>query len=84
MNRISLKWGSVKSWDLETQEAKDALQKWMDYGVSMSAMMQKDSPEQKEALINAIDFMDEIFLEWEGKKVSKKKAKEYIRNYGVN
>jgi hypothetical protein len=83
MNRISLKWGTVKSWDLETEEAREAFQKWADYGISMSAMMQKDSPEQKDALLNAIDFMDEIYLEWDGKYVSKEEAKEYIRNYGV-
>lgn len=48
----------------------------------MSAAMQIDSPDQKQALLNAIDHMDEIWLDWEGKKVSQEEAKEYVRTYG--
>jgi hypothetical protein len=48
----------------------------------MSAATQKDSPEQKQALLEAIDIMDEIWLDWEGKKVSRDEAKKYILNYG--
>ena len=81
-NILTLKWGSVKGWDLGTDEAKAALKKWANYGVSMSAMAHKDKPDQKQALIDAIDFMDEIWLDWEGKQVSREEAKEYIRNYG--
>ena len=81
-NILTLKWGTVKAWELKSDEAKAALQKWVDYGVSMSAMAQKDSPEQMQALLDAIDFMDEIYLDWEGKFVSKDEAKEYVRNYG--
>jgi len=82
MNRLTLKWGTVNAWKLETPEAKAALQKWADGGVSLSAMAQHDTPEQKEALIEAIGFMDEIWLDWEGKNVSREEAKEYVRNYG--
>ena len=28
------------------------------------------------------DKMDEIWLDWEGKQVSREEAKEYVRNYG--
>lgn len=82
MNSLTLKWGTVKGWKLETSEAKAALQKWADGGVSMSAMMQRDTPEQQQALLDAIDFMDEIYLDWEEKQVSREEAKEYVRNYG--
>jgi hypothetical protein len=82
MNSLTLKWGTVKGWDLETEEAKAALQKWAQGGVSMSAMAQRDSPEQRQALLDAIDFMDEIWLDWEGKKVSREEAKDYVLNYG--
>lgn len=82
MNSLTLKWGSAKAWKLDDQKAIDALQKWADFGVSMSAMLQHDTPEQKQALIDAIDHMDEIWLDWEGKQVSREEAKEYIRNYG--
>ena len=80
-NSLTLKWGTVKSWKLETPEAKAAIQKWVDGGVSISAMFQQDTPEQKQALIEAIDHMDEIWLEWEGKQISRDEAKEYIRTY---
>ncbi len=82
-NYLTLKWGTVKGWHLKTDEAKSALQKYMDAGdFSMSSMMQRDTPEQKQALIKAIDFMDEILLDWENKVVSREEAKEYVRNYG--
>lgn len=84
MNSLTLKWGTVKGWDLETDEAKAALKKWMDFGCSASAMKQKDSPEKKQALLDAIDHMDEIWLDWEGEQVSREEAKEYISNYGNN
>ena len=83
-NKLVLKWGTVKAWDLESDEAMAALKKWSDYGVSMSAAMQKDSPEQKQALLEAIDLMDEIWLDWEDKKVTKEEAKAYVINYDKN
>ncbi len=83
MNCLTLKWGTVKAWKLESDKAKSALQKWFDSGdVSASAMMQNDTPEQKQAILNAIDHMDEIWLDWENKQVSREEAKEYVRNYG--
>lgn len=81
MNSLTLKWGSVKAWKLDTPEAQAAIQKWADGGVPTSAIMHRDTPEQKQALIEAIDQMDEIWLAWEGKKVSREEAKEYVRNY---
>lgn len=83
-NVLTLKWGTVKGWDIATEEAKAALQKWADGGVCMSAAMQKDSPEQKEALLAAIDHFDEFWLDWEGKQVTREEAKEYVRTYGQN
>lgn len=82
MNRLTLKWGTVKGWKLDTDEAKAALQKWANGGVSVSAMAQRNSPEQQQALLDAIDHMDEIYLDWEGKTVSREEAKTYILNYG--
>lgn len=81
-NKLILKWGTVKGWELETQEAVDALQKWANHGRTLSAAMQRDTPEQKKDLLAAIDFMDEIWLDWEDKKVSREEAKQYVMNYG--
>jgi hypothetical protein len=81
MNRLTLKWGTIKAWSLETNEAKAALKKWADGGVSFSAAMQNNTPEQKQAILNLIELMDEIWLDWEHKKVSREEAKQYVRNY---
>jgi len=82
-NTLILKWGTVKGWNLGAEEAKAALQKWADYGVSMSVIAQHDTPEQKQALLDVIDLMDEIWLDWEDRQVTKEEAKEYILNYGI-
>ena len=82
MDTLTLKWGTVKGWNVESDEATSALQKWADHGVCMSAAMQKDTPEQQQALLDAIDQMDEIWLDWEGKQVTREEAKEYVLNYG--
>jgi len=81
-NSLTLKWGTVKGWELESEAAIEAMQKWADFGVCSSAMAQNDTAEQKQALIEAIDYMDEIWLDWEGKEVTKDEAKEYVLNYG--
>lgn len=79
---ISLKWGTLKSWDLKTEASVAAAQKYADLGMSMSAMMQHDTPEQKEALCELIDILDgTIYLDWDGKYVTKEEAKEYVLNY---
>jgi len=82
VNSLTLKWGTVKGWNLDSPEAQAALQKWADFGHSVSAACQHDTPEQKQALLEAIDHMDEIYLDWDGKYVSREEAKEYVRNYG--
>lgn len=80
-NVLTLKWGTVKSWSIETDAARDAMQRWADHGVCMSAACHKDTPEQVECLLSAIDLMDEIWLDWTGVKVSKEEAKQYVLDY---
>jgi hypothetical protein len=82
MNTLTLKWGTVKAFNLESQEAIDALQKRADYGESMSAALHEDTPDQQQALIDALEFMDEIWLDWDGKMVTREEAKEYILGFG--
>ena len=81
MDSITLKWGVIKNWSIESDEAMEALQKYADHGINYSSALQKVSPKQLDALLEVIDVVDEIWLEYEGKKVSKKKAKEYVINY---
>lgn len=52
-------------------------------GSSMSAMLQHDTPRQKEIICELIDEGDfeKVYLDWEGKEVSKKAAKKYVMTY---
>lgn len=80
---LLLKWGSLKSWEVESDAALEALQRWGDGGVSMSAACQHDAPEQKQALCDLIDAIDgEITDDWTGEKLTKDEAKSYIMEYG--
>lgn len=81
---ISLKWGTLKSWDIHSDAGMALLKRYHEIGCSMSAMAQKDTPEQKEIICQLIDGCsgDTIYLDWDDKDVSKEEAKEYVRNYG--
>ena len=81
---LTLKWGTLKSWNLKSEKAKELLQKWGEIGYSMSAAMHKDTPEQKQIICELIDIgdFDTVYLDWDDKEVSKDEAKEYVLNYG--
>lgn len=80
---LLLKWGTLKSWDLKTPDTKNIMQRYLDLGSSMSAMMQHDTPEQKAIICELIDALDgEIQEDWGGEMLSKDAAKEYVMNYG--
>ncbi len=79
-NKLILKWGTVKGWDLETEDAIVAMLKWASYGMHSSVIMHRDTPEQRQALLDAIDYMDEIVLDWDERRLTKEEAKRYIMN----
>ena len=81
---LTLKWGTLKSWDFSSsEEAKELMQEYIEIGSSISAMAQKDTPRQKEIICSLIDLCDgdTIYMEWDGEDVSKADAKEYVINY---
>lgn len=82
-NRLTLKWGTLKSWHFESKECHKLMKEYHKIGSSFSAMAQKDTPRQKEIICELIDLCDgdTIFLDWDGKEVSKQKAKDYVMNY---
>jgi hypothetical protein len=79
---LTLKWGTLKDWHFG-EWARPLMEEYNKEGSSMSAMMQKDTPRQKEIICEIIDkgSFKKVYLDWEGKEVSKKKAKEYVINY---
>lgn len=81
-NSLTLKWGTLKGWSVETDEFRDALQKYADFGMAWGAMQQRDSDDQKVALCDAIDLADEIYNDWSGEKMTRVEAKKYVMEYG--
>ena len=81
--RLTLKWGTVKGWEITTDATRDALQKWADIdGVSMSAMAQGRTDAHTEALCEVIDAVDGvIWNDWDGVEMTKDEAKKYVREY---
>jgi hypothetical protein len=83
VDSLTLKWGTLKSWDIHSEKGKALLRRYHEIGSSLSAMAQKDTTEQKDIICQLIDCCaGDIYLDWDGEYVSKEKAKEYVRNYG--
>ncbi len=79
---LLLKWGTLKGWNLTTEKSREAAQRYADMGMSMSAMAQHDTPEQKQALCDLIDAIDgPITNDWSGEEMSKEAAKKYVMEY---
>ena len=84
-DHLTLKWGTLKSWSFNTPKGKELLQKYFDLGSCGSAILQDDTPEQKELICQMIDECgaSTIYLDWDGADVSKDEAKRYVMEYGV-
>lgn len=80
---LLLKWGTLKGWKLESEASLAAAQRYIDAGVSLSAMTQHDTPEQKKSLCDLIDAIDgPITNDWSGEEMTKDAAKKYVLEYG--
>ena len=82
---ITLKWGTLKAWNVKTPAAQELLERYLALGSSMSAAMQRDTPEQRRLLCELIDASDceSVYLDWDAREVSKQEAKDYINYYGT-
>lgn len=81
INQISLKWGTLKSWDLETAEAIQLIKEYYEDPVSISVALHKNTEKQKEVICKLIDISDSIWNDWEDKEMTKEEAKEYVLNF---
>ena len=84
-DQITLKWGTLKAWDLKSPAALKAAKNYIDAGEnSVSAMMQHDTDDQKKALCDLIDALDAsgVWNDWDGAEMTKEQAKDYIMGYG--
>jgi len=84
-DHLTLKWGTLNHWNLNSERGKELLQQYFDLGSSLSAMDQKDTPEQKRLICEMIDecAAPTIYLDWDGKDVSKDEAKRYVMEYSA-
>lgn len=81
---LTLKWGTLKGWNLESEACMEALRRYHEQPVSMGCATQHDTPEQKQALCDLIDAIDgEIWNDWEGGTMTKEAAKKYVLEYGT-
>ncbi len=78
---LTLKWGTLKAWDFGDW-AEPLFKEYSEIGSSMSAMTQHDTPRQKEIICELIDKgnFETVYLDWDGKYVSKEEAKKYVMN----
>ena len=81
---LSLKWGTLKAWNLTSERGQELLRKYHELGSSMSAALQNDTPEQKALICEMIDECnaETIYLDWDCRDVSKEEAKRYVLDYG--
>ncbi len=81
---LTLKWGTVKGWDDLTEKSQAIMERFFADGMSMSCAMDKPDADRKAILCELIDQLDgEIYLDWDGKYVSKDEAKKYVTGYGA-
>lgn len=80
---LTLKWGTLKSWNLHSKKALELLQEYSALGMSMGAAQQNDTPRQKQIICELIDEckVKSILNDWSGKKMTKEEAKKYVLEY---
>jgi len=80
---ITLKWGGLKSWKLSNPALEPAIEKYNSANNnSMSAMMQKNTDIQKEAICEMIDIIGKpVYNDWSGEEMSIEEAKKYVMEY---
>ena len=81
---ITLKWGTLKGWDVaeDNAAAMDLLKRYHELGVCMSVAAQNDSDDQKGILCELVSLPEmNVYLDWDGKYVTQQEAVAYIKTY---
>jgi hypothetical protein len=84
-DHLTLKWGTLKSWHLHSEKGQALMKRYHELGASLSGMAQRDSAEQKALICQMIDECNAptIYLDWDGRNVSKDEAKRYVMEYAA-
>jgi hypothetical protein len=79
---ITLKWGTLKAWRLKNPALKPWIDQYNDDGMNVSAMAQKDTSKQKEAICEMIKIINKpVMNDWSGEYMPIDEAIEYVMNY---
>lgn len=82
MEKLYLKWGTVKGWEKLTEQSVEILQRYFKEGVPFSAMADHPDEDRKQILCELINqFTGEIWNDWSGEKMTKDEAKQYVVTY---
>ena len=82
---ITLKWGTLKGWSgvPEGSKAFELLRKYHKEPTSWGCASQKDTPSQKQILMELVSLPEiHTYLDWDGKWATHEEALAYIRDYG--
>ena len=81
---ILLKWGTLKGYRVaDNPVAQGLIKQYMELGASASAMLQEDTPEQKQILCELLRVHHgPIINDWSGEEMTVDKAVSYIQQYG--
>jgi len=82
-DHLTLKWGTLKSWNFHSEKALKLLEEYGRLGMSMGAAQQRDTERQKEIICELIDEgnFKKVYMDWDGEYITKKKAKKYVMEY---
>ena len=81
-DHLSLKWGTLKSWNFTSKNGKHLLEEYFKIGSCASAMLQEDTEKQKNIICELIDECNgAIQNDWTGEYLTKQEAKAYVLNY---
>ena len=81
---LTLKWGTLKSWNFSgSRKCQKLMTEYEKIGSTFSAMNQNDDDRQKEIICELIDLCNgnTIYIHWDGKEVPKDRAKAYVIEY---
>lgn len=84
--QLQLKWGTLKGWKLNNGGPAFAkLQEFSRLSDGRGAMMEDMTDAKRELLCEIIDALDAetVYLEWDGRDVTKDEAKSYVMDYRV-
>lgn len=80
---LTLKWGTVKGWDNLSERSVEIMRRYFADGMPAGCATDYPDDDRKKILCELIDQLDgEIYLDWDGKYVTRDEAKEYITKYG--